>query len=81
MTHPSVPQPDVPFGYGASFWLMNRSEGVPADAFAAFGNRGQYLVMIPSRDLVIVRRGYDTAENRFDIAAFTRAVVEATDRR
>lgn len=74
---PSGPQPDGPFGYGASFWLMNRSEGVPADAFAAFGNRGQYLVIIPSRDLVIVRRGYDTAQERFDVAAFTAAIVTA----
>ncbi len=81
VTRASGPQPDGAFGYGATFWIMDRSEGVPADAFAAFGNRGQYLVMIPSRDLVIVRRGYDTAENRFDIAAFTRAVVEALDRR
>lgn len=79
VTRPSGPQPDGPFGYGATFWLLNRSEGVPADAFAAFGNRGQYLVIVPSRDLVIVRRGYDTAGQRFDIAAFTAAVVAALD--
>jgi CubicO group peptidase (beta-lactamase class C family) len=79
VTRPSGPQPDGAFGYGATFWLMNRSEGVPADAFAAFGNRGQYLVIVPSRRLVIVRRGYDTSEERFDIAAFTRAVVAALD--
>jgi len=53
---------------------------VPADAFAAMGNRGQYLVIIPSRDMVIVRRGYDTAENRFDIAAFTAAVLASAAR-
>jgi CubicO group peptidase (beta-lactamase class C family) len=79
VTRASGPQPEGPFGYGAGFWLMNRSEDVPADAFAAFGNRGQYLVMIPSRNLVIVRRGYDTADSRFDIAAFTRAVVAALE--
>jgi hypothetical protein len=79
VTRASGPQPDGPFGYGAAFWLMNRSEGVPPDAFAGFGNRGQYLVIVPSRDLVIVRRGYDTAQGRFDVAAFTRAVVEAAD--
>ncbi len=73
---PSGPQPDREFGYGATFWLMNKSESIPEDAFAAFGNRGQYLVIIPSLDLVIVRRGYDTRDNRFDIAAFTRDVVE-----
>ncbi len=75
---PSGPQPDREFGYGATFWLMNKTNGVPTDTFAGFGNRGQYLVIIPSRDLVIVRRGYDTRENRFDIAAFTRDIVEAT---
>lgn len=77
---PSGPQPDGAFGYGATFWLMNNSEGVPKDSFAGFGNRGQYLVIIPSRDLVIVRRGYDTAADRFDIAAFTRDIVAALPR-
>lgn len=77
---PSGPQPEGRnFGYGASFWLMNRSEGIPGDTFAAFGNRGQYLVIIPSLDLVIVRRGYDTSEDRFDIEALTRDVVAAIE--
>ena len=76
---PSGPQPeDGKFGYGATFWLMNRSEGTPKDAFAGFGNRGQYLVIIPSLDLVIVRRGYDGADDRFDVEAFTRDMVRAT---
>lgn len=73
----SGPQPDGDFGYGATFWLMNKSDGVPTDTFAGFGNRGQYLVIIPSLDLVIVRRGYDTSDGRFDIAAFTRDIVKA----
>lgn len=77
VTSPSGPQPEGnPFGYGASFWLMNNSEGVPADAFAALGNRGQHLVIIPSRDLVIVRRGYDAAGDQFDIAKFTAEVLK-----
>ncbi|HEY9091587.1 serine hydrolase [Parasphingorhabdus sp.] len=77
VSSPSGPQPDREFGYGATFWLMNKTDGVPQDSFAAFGNRGQYLVIIPSLDLVIVRRGYDTPGNSFDIAAFTRDVVSA----
>ncbi len=81
VTAPEGPQPDGAFGYGATFWLMNRSEGVPRDAFAAFGNRGQYLVIIPSLDLVLVRRGYDRAGAGFDIAAFTRAAIEAIEAR
>ena len=74
---PSGPQPDGKFGYGATFWLMNKSEAIPADTFAAFGNRGQYLVIIPSLDMVIVRRGYDSEGSRFDIEAFTRSAVAA----
>lgn len=74
---PSGPQPDGPFGYGATFWLLNRSEGVPPDTFAAFGNRGQYVVIVPSRQIVIVRRGEDTSGNRFDIARFTADILAA----
>lgn len=74
---PSGPQPDGPFGYGAGWWLMNQSEGVPPDTFAALGNRGQYLVIVPSRKVVMVRRGEDPVGSRFDIAAFTRDVLAA----
>lgn len=77
---PAGPQPDGPFGYGAGFWLLNHSDGVPADTFAAFGNRGQYVVIVPSRNIVIVRRGEDPAgQGGFDIAAFTRDVLAALD--
>lgn len=76
---PSGPQPDGPFGYGAGWWLMNKSDGVPPDTIAAMGNRGQYIVVVPSRDVVIVRRGEDPAGSRFDIAAFTRDVLAAIE--
>ena len=80
VTAPSGPQPPTgAFGYGATFWLMNRSQGVPADAFAAFGNRGQYVVIVPSRNVVIVRRGEDPTGRSFDIAVFTREVLAALD--
>lgn len=76
VTTPSGPQPpEGDFGYGASFWLLNRSPGVPADAYAAFGNRGQYVVIVPSRKIVIVRRGEDPAGARFDIAKFTADIL------
>lgn len=77
VTTPSGPQPDGAFGYGAGFWLLNKSDGIPADAFGAFGNRGQYLVVIPSRQLVIVRQGYDDDKNRLDVANLVKAVVAA----
>lgn len=77
VTTPCGPQPDGAFGYGAGFWLLNKSEGVPADAFGAFGNRGQYVIVIPSRRLVIVRQGYDDEAQRLDIAALVRAIAAA----
>ena len=77
VTTPGGPQPDGAFGYGAGFWLLNKSEGIPVDAFGAFGNRGQYVIIIPSRALVIVRQGYDDDKNRLDIAQLVKAVVAA----
>jgi CubicO group peptidase (beta-lactamase class C family) len=80
VTTPSGPQPPTgTFGYGAGFWLLNREEGVPPDIFAAIGNRGQYVVIVPSRKVVIVRRGEDPAGSGFDIAAFTRDVLAALE--
>lgn len=78
VSSPSGPQPATgTFGYGAGFWLLNKEEGVPPDTFAANGNRGQYVVIVPSRKVVIVRRGEDPAGSGFDIAAFTRDVLKA----
>lgn len=46
--------------YGGQWWLApdNRTD-IPADAYSTAGNRGQYVVVVPSHDLVIVRRGLD----------------------
>ncbi len=80
VSDPSGPQPPTGnFGYGATFWVLNRSEGVPSDTYAAFGNRGQYVVIVPSRQVVIVRRGEDPAGHAFDIAAFTRDLLAKLD--
>ena len=66
-------------GYGAQFWLYpSRFEGMPDDAFNAEGQRGQSMMIIPSRNLVIVRRGYDHKDGqRFDIARFSADVLAA----
>jgi CubicO group peptidase (beta-lactamase class C family) len=78
VSRPSGPQPAGEFGYGASFWLLNKTEGLPADTIAMQGNRGQYVVIVPSRNIVIVRRGEDPAGSRFDIGGFARDVLRAT---
>lgn len=74
---PSGPQPaENDVGYGASFWLMNTRDDIPKDTFGAFGNRGQFIVIVPSRNIVIVRRGEDHAGTRFDIADFVASVLK-----
>lgn len=86
-TRPSGPQP-APFGgpgscrlgYGAQFWLYNDCEGIPKGSFAAIGNRGQFVVIVPALRTVIVRRGYDTAEDRFDMTSFVRETLEELGR-
>ncbi|MEP1422382.1 MAG: serine hydrolase [Erythrobacter sp.] len=85
VSDPSGPQPEgTLWGYGAGWWTFRRPEGnafegIPDDAFAARGNRGQYVVVVPSRNVVIVRRGEDMVGTRFDIAAFTRDVLAALE--
>lgn len=79
VSRPSGPQPNGEQGYGATFWLFDKSEGIPSDAISANGNRGQYVIIVPSRNIVIVRRGEDPAGRRFDHIAFTRDVLAALD--
>lgn len=79
VSRPSGPQPSGEQGYGATFWLFDKSDGIPSDAISANGNRGQYVIIVPSRDIVIVRRGEDPAGKRFDHIAFTRDVLAALD--
>jgi len=48
--------------YGALFWLNagGRYADLPRDMFWAAGNSGQHTIVIPSRDMVIVRLGHST---------------------
>ncbi|MBT8397183.1 MAG: beta-lactamase family protein [Gemmatimonadetes bacterium] len=64
--------------YGGQWWLVpdNRND-VPKDAFSTAGNRGQYVVVVPSHDLVIVRRGLDYGRQGFNRWDLTREVLKA----
>ena len=64
--------------YGGQWWLVpdNRTD-VPKDAYATAGNRGQYVIVIPSQDLVIVRRGLDYGRQGFDRWDLAREVLKA----
>ena len=75
---PAPAQPATGPGYGAQFWLMTDAPGVPSDVYYMAGNRGQYVVIAPSMNAVIVRRGYDANGGaKFEINDFTRDVLLA----
>jgi CubicO group peptidase (beta-lactamase class C family) len=75
VARPGPAQPAAGFGYGATFWTFPADSGIPADAYIAQGNRGQYLAIVPSRRTIIVRRGYDGPGTAFDPALFVRDVL------
>lgn len=68
-------------GYGAQFWLWGERHGLPAGSYAMHGNRGQYVMIVPARDLVIVRRGFDGPGAGFQIERFTADVLAAIESR
>ncbi len=65
-------------GYGAQFWLYGERHGLPEGSYAARGNRGQYLMIIPAKNVLIVRRGFDDGGG-FDLDRFSADVLAALD--
>ncbi len=63
----------------ALMWLFGPAQGLPEGSYAAQGNRGQFVMVIPSKKLVIVRRGEDATSAGFDIAKFSAQVLEALE--
>ncbi len=67
--------------YGGQFWLVpDERDDVPKTAYATAGNRGQFVVIVPSHDTVIVRRGLDFGKQGFDRWDLTREVLKAIER-
>ncbi len=72
--------------YGALFWLNAGAADdpstrlwpdVPRDAFAARGFQEQRVIIIPTRDLVLVRFGATSERGAWDTNAFVVAVLKA----
>lgn len=77
---PARPNGQPTVGYGAQWWLYQDFPGLPADTYAARGNRGQILMIIPSKGLVLVRRGYDMAGIQgFQMHEFAADVLAALE--
>lgn len=64
--------------YGGQWWLVpdDRTD-VPKDAYSTAGNRGQFVIVVPSHDLVIVRRGLDYGRQGFNRWDLTREILKA----
>ena len=76
------------WGYGAGFWTQRGNSaaargriagGFPADSFAAAGSQGQYTIVMPSHDLVIVKIGwaYTPNDDRVAIERLIRETIAA----
>jgi CubicO group peptidase (beta-lactamase class C family) len=63
--------------YAAQFWIHPRKWGLPADTFMANGFEGQMVVVIPSKQLVIVRLGCTPDERNFDEKRFLTEINAA----
>ncbi len=78
----SSPTPAAPNGiYGAQFW-RNGNPGkfpdIPTDTYYASGYQGQGVMIIPSKELVIVRLGY-TQSDSFDFNSLVSGVIQAIE--
>jgi CubicO group peptidase (beta-lactamase class C family) len=77
LDHARAPTPGVPetepFGYGAHWWLWRDEPG----SLAAHGYEGQYVIVVPARDLVVVRLGKTPAELRPNLVAELRRIVRS----
>lgn len=77
---PAPATEDIGNIYGGQWWLVPDSRNdVPKDAYSTSGNRGQYTIVVPTHDLVIVRRGLDYGRQGFDRWGLTREVIKAIE--
>jgi len=69
-----TPQPAVREGdYGAHWWLNIAGPG----SFSANGYEGQYTVLVPDLDLILVRHGKTPLEKKDNVKAWIAQVVDA----
>ena len=66
--------------YGAQFWLNagGYHPDVPKDMYSCNGFKGQYVFIIPSKNLVVVRTGL-VADPKFDVNRFLQEIIESID--
>ncbi len=87
VAYTTTPTPPAPKGeYGAMFWLNAGAPGdpsdrrwpdAPRDAYAAEGFQEQKVIIIPSRDTVLVRFGATTDRSTWNTSRFIHDVLAA----
>jgi CubicO group peptidase (beta-lactamase class C family) len=70
---PAQPEEDDGRGYGAHWWLLNDDLGT----FFAAGYVGQYIMVSPALDLIIVRNGETPVERRPHVVSSFRRIMDA----
>lgn len=70
---------DGDWNYGAQFWLLDKINGVPNDAYTSAGNKGQYVTVIPSLDLVVVRTGVNPNGVRWSHNEFLADLIQSIE--
>jgi CubicO group peptidase (beta-lactamase class C family) len=68
--------------YGLGFWLNTGHQAFPSapeNTFHAGGNSGQFVVVIPEKELVVVRLGLTLNEPRADMNSVLAEVLAALE--
>lgn len=73
---PTLPRSPDKRGYGAQFWLLDSLPGIPAGTYTTAGNKGQFVTIVPSQDMVIVRTGVDPNGKAWALDKFVKAAIE-----
>lgn len=63
--------------YAAHFWTYVRKDGLPADSFTMNGFEGQFVLIIPSKQIVAVRLGCSPEEKYFNEVKFFKEIAAA----
>lgn len=70
---PTPVPPTETFGYGAHWWLGMAGPG----SFSANGYEGQYTVMVPQLDLILVRNGKSPLEQKDEVMGWMGKAADA----
>ena len=68
--------------YGGQFWLNKEGlyPDIPKDTYYASGYQGQRIVIIPSRDIVIVMTAFTKDEELFDFNTFVKDILDCIEK-